>query len=375
MLRRSVTLFTLRGIAVELNVSWILILLLVTWTFAGGYIPEHYPGLFSVAGRWLLGFATAIFLFASILLHEFSHSIVAVRNGLPIRRITLFMFGGVAQMEREAHEPLVELRMAAAGPIMTLALAVVFYGISLISEAVPAVYVLTRALADINLGVLIFNLVPGFPLDGGRILRSLIWWRTGDLTRATRIASRIGGFFALLLMGLGLFSFAWYGSIIGGMWLIFIGFFLRQAARSGYVMVAFRESLRGLRVADFMRDDHVVVERSTGLATLVDDYFLGGHASSFPVVEAGRLVGVVSLSDLKGVPRAEWETLTVGDVMNRSAPPRALRRLDPAERLVGLVLGRGRDRLPVIDENGIVIGIVTRRDVLQTIDVLSTVGK
>ena len=375
MLRRSVTLFTLRGIAVELNVSWILILLLVTWTFAGGYIPENYPGLFSAAGRWILGFVTALFLFASILLHEFSHSIVAVRNGLPIRRITLFMFGGVAQMEREAHDPLVELRMAAAGPLMTLVLAALFFGVSLVSGAIPAVYVLSRSLADINLGVLIFNLVPGFPLDGGRILRSLIWWRTGNLTRATRIASRMGGFFAMLLMALGLFAFAWYGSIVGGMWLIFIGFFLRQAARSGYVMVAFKESLRGLRVADFMRDDHTVVARSTGLATLVDDYFLGGHASSFPVVEEGRLVGIVSLSDLKGIPRGEWEGMTVGEVMNRSVPPRALRRLDPAERLVGLVFGRSGDRLPVVDENGMVIGIVTRRDVLQTIDVLSTVGR
>ncbi|MBN1885069.1 MAG: site-2 protease family protein [Candidatus Krumholzibacteriota bacterium] len=375
MLRRNVTLFSLRGIPVELNISWVLILGLITWTFANGYYPENYPGLFSPSGRWLMGFFTAILLFTSILLHEFSHSIVAVRAGLPIRRITLFMFGGVAQMEREVDDPVLEMRMAAAGPLMTLLLAIVFYGISLVADAVPAVSVLARSLADVNLGVLVFNLVPGFPLDGGRILRSVIWWRTGDLKRATRIASRIGGFFALLLMGLGLFTFAWYGSLIGGMWLIFIGFFLRQAARSGYVMVAFKESLQGLRVADFMRDDHVTVDVSTDLATLVDDFFLRHHASSFPVVRDGLLVGIVTLGDLKGVPRESWPGTTAAEIMNRSVAPSAVHRLDPAERLVGLVMRRGSDRLPVVDDRGAVIGIVTRRDVLQTIDVLSTIGE
>ena len=192
MFSLNLRLFRLMAIPVEINVSWLLVLALMTWTFATGL----YPDVLLDGSRmelWGLGFATAILVFVSILLHEFSHSLVAARNGLPIRKITLFLFGGVAQMERDVDNPTVELKMAAAGPAMSVVLAALFFALSRIFSQHRLVYLLMNNLAYVNLLVLGFNMVPGFPLDGGRILRAAIWRATGNVQKATRIASRIGG--------------------------------------------------------------------------------------------------------------------------------------------------------------------------------------
>lgn len=372
MFRKTIRLFRLFGIPVELDLSWILILVLVTWTFATGYYPENFPGLFSIGERWLVGFITAILLFISILLHEFSHSLVAVRNGIPIRKITLFMFGGVAQMDREVNDPVIEFKMAAAGPLMSVVLAALFYVLSLLFRSVFIVPVLMRSLANLNIAVLVFNMVPGFPLDGGRILRAAIWHRTGNVRRATRIASRIGSGFAIFLMLAGFFFFISYGSFIGGLWLIFIGFFLRQAAKSGYIMVAFKEALGAMRVAEIMQSDVVKVDISITLTSLVDDYFLRYHYSSFPVVEGGMLRGIVTLEDLRNVERDRWHEATVGEVLNPSFADSALHPHDPAEKLLQLIMRKGHERLPVVDDDGAVVGIVTRRDLLATIKVMTS---
>ncbi|HUV36892.1 MAG TPA: site-2 protease family protein [Patescibacteria group bacterium] len=372
MFRKTIRLFRLFGIPVELDLSWILILVLVTWTFATGYYPENFPGLFSIGERWLIGLITALLLFASILLHEFSHSLVAIRNGLPIRRITLFMFGGVAQMDREVDDPLVELKMAAAGPLMSVILAALFYSLSLLSRSLFIVPVLMRSLANLNVAVLVFNMVPGFPLDGGRILRAAIWYRTGNLRRATRIASRIGSGFAILLMLAGLFFFISYGSFIGGLWLIFIGFFLRQAARSGYMMVAFKETLGHMRVAEVMQPDVVTVDVSSTLSSLVDDYFLRYHYSSFPVVEGRILRGIISLEDLRNTDRTIWQEVTVGEVLDPAFAAHILHPHDPAEKLLHFIMRKGYDRLPVVDDDGSVVGVVTRQDLLATIKVMTS---
>jgi Zn-dependent protease/CBS domain-containing protein len=372
MFRRTVRLFRLFGIPVELDLSWILILALVSWTFATGYYPENFPGRFSIAESWLLGFVTALLLFVSILMHEFSHSIVAARNGLPSRRITLFMFGGVAQMDREVDDPLVELKMAAAGPAMSMALAVVFYLFSLLSRGLFFLPVLMRSLANLNVAVLIFKMVPGFPLDGGRILRAVIWHSTGTLQRATKIASRIGSGFAIFLMVAGFFMFITTGSFIGGLWLVFIGFFLRHAARSGYIMVAFKETISHMRVAEIMRTDVVTVDASLTLSELVDGYFLRYHHSSFPVVENGALRGMVSLEDLQHIERSRWWEATVAEVLNSNIVRLVVHPHDPAEKLLHMIMQKGYDRLPVVDDTGAVVGIVTRRDLMSAIKVMTS---
>ncbi len=372
MFRKTIRLFRLFGIPVELDLSWILILVLVTWTFATGYYPENFPGLFSIGERWLVGFVTALLLFVSILLHEFSHSLVAMRNGIPIRKITLFMFGGVAQMDREVNDPVIELKMAAAGPLMSVILVALFYVLSLLFRNVFIVPVLLRSLANLNIAVIVFNMVPGFPLDGGRILRAAIWHRTGNVQRATRITSRIGSGFAIFLMLTGFFFFIRYGSFIGGLWLIFIGFFLRQAAKSGYIMVAFKEALGHMRVAEIMQSDVVTVDTSITLSSLVDDYFLRYHYSSFPVVENDMLRGIVTLEDLKSVARERWHEATVGEVLNASFVASALHPRDPAEKLLQLIMRKGYERLPVVDDDGAVIGIVTRRGLMSTIKIMTS---
>jgi CBS domain-containing protein len=261
--------------------------------------------------------------------------------------------------------------MAAAGPAMSLVLAVVFFGLSLLLAPVMYVPVVLRFLAYINAMVLIFNLVPGFPLDGGRLLRAAIWLKTGDVKRATRIASRIGSGFAAVLIILGVFVFIVDGSLIHGVWLVLIGFFLRQAARSGYLIVTFKQALGNLRVADVMRTGIVTVDADLSLSELVDDYFLKYHFGSFPVVSGGMPVGLVSLRDVKRVGREQWGATRVAEVMDDKIRSYMLHPFDPAERLLHLIMKKGHGRVPVIDETGRLVGIVTRRDLMEVINMMS----
>ncbi|MBN1164149.1 MAG: site-2 protease family protein, partial [Candidatus Krumholzibacteriota bacterium] len=246
MFNRSIRLFRLWGIPVELNISWVLILILVTWTFATNYFPQYYPGVFSPSRAWILSFFTALLLFVSILLHEFSHSLVAVRSGLPINKITLFMFGGVAQMSREVDNPSLEFRMAAAGPLMTLLLIIVMYALGILLGRVIFMAALLKTVASINAGIFLFNMFPGFPLDGGRILRAVLWRRQGSILRATRTASRIGIVFAYGLIIFGALNLIITQEGVGNLWMVLIGFFLRQAARTSYDSVLYRSLLKNL---------------------------------------------------------------------------------------------------------------------------------
>ncbi len=374
MLNTNIRLFKLWGIPVYVNMSWLFVLALMTWTFSTRYYPSIHPGAFDPLKLWILGFMTAILLFLSILMHEFSHSIVATRNGVPIKKITLFMFGGVAQMGRDVDKPLSELKIAAAGPAMTVLIALAFYGISLLFRESTVAFALLRSLMRINIIVLVFNMVPGFPLDGGRILRSVIWYKTGNITRATRIASRVGKGFAVLLIVLGFINF-FAGNFIGGIWMVFIGFFLYQAAQTSYANVAFREAIGHLRVADVMRTNVVTADASTTLQSLVDDYFLKHHYDSYPVIEGGRVIGVVSLKHVKHIDREHWSNVTVDEVMDRDMMRFALRPFDPAGKVVDLIMKRGYGRLPVLDEEGAVVGIVTRRDLMEALKLLSYLGE
>ena len=369
MIRSNLHLFRLFGIPVEVNVSWLLVLALMTWSFATGWYTDVLPDG-SRQELWILGFLTAILLFVSILLHEFSHSVVASRNGLPIRKITLFLFGGVAQMERDVDNPVLELKMAAAGPAMSVVLAAFFFALSKLVAGHRLVFPLMQNLAYINLVVLVFNMVPGFPLDGGRILRAIIWKKTGNLQKATRIASRVGSVFAIILMVYGVVNF-FVGQLIGGIWFIFIGYFLRQAAQSGYLLVTLRQTLGNLKVSDVMRSPVVTVDGGLNLRHLVDEYFLRYHYGSFPVIENGTLAGMVSLRDVKQVEMGDWQRATVADIADREISRNALHPEYPAETLLHLIMKKGYGRLPVIDGEGRVVGIVSRRDLMETIKMMA----
>jgi CBS domain-containing protein len=273
-------------------------------------------------------------------------------------------------MERDVDNPVLELKMAAAGPAMSVVLAALFFGLTKLVGGHQLVFVLAKSLYRINLIVLVFNMVPGFPLDGGRILRAFIWKRTGNVRKATRIASRVGSVFAIILMVYGVFN-VFVGQFIGGIWFIFIGYFLRQAAQSGYLLVTLRQTLGNLKVSDVMRFPVVTVEAALSLRHLVDDYFLKYHYGSFPVLDSGALAGMVSLRDVKQVEMEEWEKATIADILDREIARYALHPEYPAETLLHLIMKKGYSRLPVIDGEGRVVGIVSRRDLMETIKMMA----
>jgi Zn-dependent protease len=324
---------------------------------------------------WIVSFLTAILLFVSILLHEFSHSIVAVRDGLPIRRITLFMFGGMAQMERDVEDPGVELRMASAGPLMTLLLVILYHLAARLTGPVPAVSILFETVGNINIGVLAFNLVPGFPLDGGRILRAAIWKKNGNLRRATKIASDIGKGFAWMLVAGGIVNVMAYGNFLSGTWMVFIGLFLKQAAQGSYDQVAWRQSLAGVRVSDLMMTGIAWPDAATDLETLVKRYFLSFHFDSVPVVDGNRFAGMVFLEDVTSVERGMWRDTLAGELIRRGRSPAALHPSDPAWRLFLPIFRRGYGQVPVTDYDGMLLGVVTRRDVSDLLNVMNSLER
>lgn len=363
-------LFKVFGIPIRLDYTWFIIFILFSWSLASAYYPSRFPEWTSTV-HWIAGFLSALLLFISVLLHELAHSWVAIHSGISIAGITLFIFGGVAQMSREPPNAKTEFRMAIAGPGMSLFLAVLFLLLGYILPSVPGAVLSLLGYMNLLLGL--FNLVPGFPLDGGRVLRAILWSSKGDLEWATRISSRAGKVVALAIMLWGFF-YILRGNFIGGIWLIFIGLFLLQAAEAGYRQVLFRTSLSGIRVSQIMRPDVVVVSPDLTLDELVDDYFLKYHYNSFPVVHKGELVGLITLASVKNVPRSEWVRTPVRHVM---IPLDEITILEPGEDAVNALERMVRDgigRFPVV-ERGELVGILTRRDIVELLKIKTDLGK
>lgn len=359
------------GIDILLNFSWFFILLLITYSLAVGFFPVAAPG-FSVVAYWIMGLVASVLLFASVLFHELSHSFIAKRNGLPVSSITLFIFGGVSNITEEPKTPGIEFRMAIAGPAMSFLLAGVFLVLWALGESVHAGRFITSIalyLWIINLILGIFNLVPGFPLDGGRVLRSILWAGERNLRKATRQASVVGqGFGYFLILGglLMLFSKA----IVGGLWFIFIGWFLAEAAQGSYQQLLVEQTLEGVTVGEIMTRDPVTIDGAMNVAHLVHDYFLKYHYGGFPVVENGRPVGIVSLGDVREVPRERWESVTVTSVSRPITADSTLRPRDDAAHALSKMVQLGQGRLAVIDD-GRLVGMVTRTDVTRYLEVRS----
>jgi len=360
-LRQGVPLGRILGIPIRLDYSWFLVLALLTWALAGSYFPAEYAGWPSEL-YWLMGALTAIAFFASLLLHELGHSVVALHYRVPVRNITLMVFGGVAQIGGEPPSAKAELRIAIAGPLVSFALAAAFYALQPLVAGVEPLLGMARYLALMNLLVGLFNLVPGYPLDGGRVLRAAVWAVTRDLQRATRLAANVGRGFGFAFMLLGLWQVL--GGNLGGLWLAFIGWFLESAASAQIMQSAVQNLLAGRRVAQAMGGGCAAIAEDLTLQRLVDEHVLTQGERCFLVNRGERTLGLVTLHQVKRVPRAEWGTATVAQVM---LPLEELRRVAPDTPLVAALQLMDRDgvnQLPVV-AGGRVVGMLSRDDVIS----------
>jgi Zn-dependent protease/predicted transcriptional regulator len=364
MFGRQLKLFRLFGFTVRVDASWLVIAFLIAFTLAAGLFPSYYKGL-PPSTYWWMGVAGAAGLFVSIVFHEFWHSLVARQYGLPISGITLFIFGGVSEMSEEPQSPSVEFFMAVAGPISSFLLSGIFYLAFLVARAsMPLpVHAVLAYLAYVNVLLGLFNLLPAFPLDGGRVLRSILWYAKGNLRWATRIASRIGSAFGAAMIFLGIVTFV-RGNLIGGVWWFMIGMFLRNASQMSYRQLLIRRALEGEHVYQLMKSDLVTIGPSITLDRLMDDYIFKYHYKMFPVVEDGRLSGVVTINRLKEIPREEWASHTVKELAGTCTEGNTIDPDADATKALEKMNRTGTSRLMVVD-HGKLVGIIALRDLLS----------
>ena len=371
---RGIKLFKILGIQISLDYTWFIVFGLVAWSLAQGYFPLIIPGLGTFT-YILMGVISAVLLFACVLIHELSHSYTSNKLGLDIKEITLFIFGGIAKLTKEPDDPMTELKIAVAGPAASIALAAIFWVLMQIANAFsiyPVLSAIFEYLAMINMVLVIFNMIPGFPLDGGRVLRALWWKKTGDLQKATQIASRVGKGFAALLIGFGFFQI-FMGNFIGGLWMIFIGMFLQQTADSSYRQLLVKKTLERIKVGDAMTRNVVTITEDSTLTTVVEKYFFGYHFVGFPVSSDGRITGMLTLNNVRLVPKEEWDTTLVRDVINKISPDAILSPEDNAMDALSRMIDLDTGRVLVMDGDKL-IGIITRRDIMKLMEFKTDLG-
>jgi Zn-dependent protease/predicted transcriptional regulator len=362
----------LAGIDIYINYSWIIILVFLTWSLATGWFPAFYPG-WSSALYWITSLIASVLLFLSVLLHELAHSLVARRRGLRVKNITLFIFGGVSNIEQEPQSPGVEFQMTVVGPLTSLVLGGIFFLLLLPLRGVntPVAAILGYlGLTNLLLGV--FNLLPGFPLDGGRVLRSIIWRATGNLHRATRAAVIVGEVLAYLFILFGLWLF-FIGDILDGIWFGFIGWYLLSAARSANTQDMLQTMLRGVKVAEVMTPSPPTVPANISLQRLVDEYFLPQGLRSALVTQADLLKGLITLGDIRHVAREEWPNTPVGQAM---IPLERLHVVAPDQNLnevLPLMVDGDVNQLPVL-QDGHVVGVMNREALMRYLEVKRSLG-
>jgi len=366
--------FKVLGIPIRINYTWFIVFVLVVWTLAMGYFPHMGPQ-YTPLTRWIMSIITAIILFASILIHELSHSYMAQRQGIKIKSITLFIFGGIAQMAGETRSPKGEMKIAAAGPIMSILISGIFWMITYVTyRTMPSSPILPVAqfLAYTNMILAFFNLIPGFPLDGGRLLRAAIWQKTGDLNKATLITSRIGKGFALFLMFTGFWNIL-RGFLIDGIWLIFIGMFLQQAAEEGYRQTLLHKTFSAVKVKDIMVTPVIVVDENLSIDRVVNEYFFKYRYNTFPVVSDNRLKGMISIHDIKKIQKEMWPFTSVREVMNRNLDEFTISPEQVATEALQKMIETHSGRLIVVEDNK-VIGIISQRDIMRMLKLKTDLG-
>jgi Zn-dependent protease len=371
----GVTLFRVRGIRIAVDYSWFIVLFLIIFWLSGFYRdvlnePENDTS------AYLLAVASAALFFGSILLHELGHAVVAIRHGIGVPAITLWMFGGVARLGKDSDTPGTEFKIAVAGPLVTAAIVIVCVAAGLLlaggeefrnaaltegDTRTSGIAALISWLASINLLVLIFNLVPAFPLDGGRIARAIAWWRTGSRTTGTRFAATLGEWFGLFLILAGIGYFLVYlGDVLGGIWLAFVGFILRGAAKAALAQTEVTSRIEGISVADVMDRDPVAIPEGASIEQALDEYFLRYRSPWFPVVDtAQRFIGLVDRGAADGVPATERTSTAVRDVLARDSGTLTVQEDDPLESVLGNESLRRLGALIATDALGHIRGVLT----------------
>jgi Zn-dependent protease/CBS domain-containing protein len=356
------------GFAIRIDFSWFIIFFLILWTFSRGVFPAVLPDR-DAATYLLMGAAGTLLFFASLLAHELAHALVARRKGIPVEGITLFIFGGMAHAKMEFENPGDEFQVAGVGPLSSFVIAGLFWLLAVLGVEAgwpAAVTSVALYLAFLNVALAVFNLLPGFPLDGGRLFRAAVWKATGDLTRATRWASNGGKVLGYLLMAFGLLSF-FAGNLIGGLWMVLIGWFVRMAAEASFVQHRLRESLRGVHAHTMMTPDPVTVPPDLSLQEFVDEHVFRGRHQSYPVVEDGHPLGLITLERVKQVPRAEWPVRSIGDAMVTAENGLVV---DPDEEMTEVIerLGGSGVRRVLVARNGELVGIITPADITRWLE-------
>ncbi|MBV8844622.1 MAG: site-2 protease family protein [Bryobacterales bacterium] len=365
MFGRRFTLFKLLGFEVRLDASWLILAVLITWTLAVGVFPFYYPGL-ARGTYWWMGAAGSLLLFGSIVAHELCHSVVAKRYGIPMRGITLFVFGGVAEMDEEPPTAKSEFLMAIAGPIASVILGFLFYAIvhSIRGRAPVELVGVLAYLARINWILAAFNMIPAFPLDGGRVLRSILWNYTGDLRRATQTAAKISNGFAIALIVYAALQLL-FGAVASAIWWFLIGMFLRSVAKASYEQVLVNSALHGEPVSRFMNTDLRTVPPGISIEELVKGHMYRYHHRMFPVLEdSERLKGCVSAEQVKTVPREQWQTHTVAEIVKPCTPENTITPETDSADALRLMQRSHTNRLMVV-EDGRLVAIVSLKDLMD----------
>jgi Zn-dependent protease/predicted transcriptional regulator len=363
VLRNSFRLFTIGGIEVGVHYSWLIVFALVTWSLSTLELPRE-PELRNLPRLelWVLGAITSVLLFASVLIHELAHSFVARARGLQATSITLFIFGGVSNLAGDAKSATTEFLIAIVGPLTSFILAAIAYAVAAFVNE-PRVDVVARYLFSINLLLGLFNLIPGFPLDGGRVLRAILWGSTGSQRKATEWAGLGGKLVAYGMFGVGILMVL-DGNLVGGIWLAAIAWFLYSAASSSVQQIVFETRLRKVRAGDVVRPDEMTVQPGISVAELVDTYLLPGNRRAVPVTDNGRLVGIVTVSDVQRVPHEVRNKVSVAEIMGGRDGMVSVRVDQPVQDAVEILAERDLEQVPVLD-GGRVVGLLTRGDVMR----------
>lgn len=367
MTKHSIPLGRLFGIPIGLDYSWFLIFGLMTWTLAIGYYPNEFQGWSSTV-YWLLGAITAILLFGSVLLHELGHSLVALYYKIPVRRITLFIFGGVAQIGAESPTASAEFFIAIAGPVVSFLLGILFSLLKPWLHNFPPAFALFKYLAFLNLGLAIFNLIPGFPLDGGRVLRAILWGVTQSMRKATIMAANVGRFIAFLFIFFGVWQIL-IGHFLNGLWIVFIGWFLDGAASAQIQQLFVQRLLSGHTVAQAMNPNYISIPYDISIQELIEQHIFGHGKRCFIVQKNGQAMGFITLHHIKNVPSNLRHSTTAEKVMTSLKEVKAVTPQTELQAALDFMDRDGVNQLPVISDSK-VLGMLSREDVVSYLRML-----
>jgi Zn-dependent protease/CBS domain-containing protein len=366
----SLKIVTIMGIPIRVHFSWLIIFGLITWSLSTFYFPKAAPELPGLS-YWISGVAASLLLFVSVALHELSHSFIAMKYGQSIASITLFIFGGVAQIKSEPANPKAEFNMAIAGPVSSFVLSLIFFLIyNMVTGQVERA--LFQYLSNLNFILGVFNLIPGFPMDGGRVVRAFIWRKTNNFFYATRKASSYGRKIAIFFIAFGLFSI-FIGSP-GGLWLMLIGWFLHTAAQSSYQQASIQETLSNVKVKDMMVKDIVTISRNATIDSAIDEYFTKYGYGGFPVVDNGEFLGIVTLKEIKNIPKERWKDVRISEIFIPHDKRWEISEEEYVLKALELMISENKGRL-LVSGKGNVVGLITRNGIAKYIQIISEIRR